>query len=232
MKHLIGNLILNLILIFGGIAMLFIKKPNYIIGLRTTDTLSNEKVWIKSNKFAGILLIIAGAILSIINILAYLYKNYLLLNNLVYIFLFALVLITIISSIYAHIYAKRNSIENKKEKEQFIIKNSLIYILIIFSIILIITGLITPFIPQNFLFGIRIAKTFEEPRVWKLANTFSGIGFIIIGIIFTTLFLKVLKKDDIQKTKIVLKYIPIYLIIILGWIIVSILFTYFIHLFC
>lgn len=229
MKYFIGNLILNLILIFGGIAMLFIKKPNYIIGLRTTDTLSNEKVWIKSNKLAGILLIIAGGILLIINILAYLYKNYVLLNNLVYIFLFVLVLITIISSIYAHNYAKKISIEKKEGKKQLIIKNNLIYILIIFSIILIITGLITPFLPQNFLFGIRIAKTLEDPRVWKLANTFSGIGFIIIGIIFTTLFLKVLKKDDIQKTKIVLKYIPIYLIIILGWIIISILFTYLIQ---
>lgn len=226
MKDFIINLILNILLILGGIAILFIKKPNYIIGLRTTDTLSDERIWIKSNRFAALSSIIFGIVLFIINIFAYLNQWYLLIKNLVYIFLSGVIIIAIISSIYAHIYAKKISKEGKEEIKPFVVKKSLVYIFIIFSIILIITGLIAPFFPPNSFIGIRILKTLRDPRIWKIVNTVSGIGFTIIGIIFTILFLKVLRKDEVQRTKIILKYVPIYIIIIIVWILISVLFAY------
>lgn len=228
MNDLTINLILNFILIITGIAMLLIKKPNYFIGLRTIDTLSDERVWVKSNRFAGLLSIIFGIILSIINIISYLFKWEFLVKNLVYIFLVILILIAIISSIYASIYAKEILKENKEEMKQFVVSRGLIYLFIILSFISIITGLILPFVPPNSFIGIRITKTLSDPRIWKIVNTISGIGFTIIGIIFTTLFLNVLRKDERDRAKIFLKYTSIFLIFIILWTLISIVIAYFV----
>ncbi|MBE6525284.1 MAG: hypothetical protein E7Z66_01750 [Thermoplasmata archaeon] len=51
--------VVSIIFIVGGIMMRFVK-PNVWLGLRTTDTLSNEKMWSTVNKKTGVVMIYAG----------------------------------------------------------------------------------------------------------------------------------------------------------------------------
>lgn len=44
-------------------------KPNSVVGFRTTKSLSDEVIWKKSNRFAGIMLMIAGVIIIIASVI-------------------------------------------------------------------------------------------------------------------------------------------------------------------
>ncbi|MDI6860851.1 MAG: SdpI family protein [Caldisericia bacterium] len=98
----------------------------------------------------------------------------------------------------------------------------------IFTITLIIIGLISPFILPNSYIGIRISKTFSDPAIWKKVNTISGIGLIIIGLIFTLLFFNIVKKEEGERTKLFVKFATIFILLIIGWTIISVLLAYFI----
>lgn len=60
-----------LALIFAGIGVLFILmgnylgkiRQNYFVGIRTPWTIDNERVWNKSNRFAGVCFVVTGMII-------------------------------------------------------------------------------------------------------------------------------------------------------------------------
>ncbi len=159
--------------------MFFVKK-NYFVDFRTTDTPSDPKVWEKSNKFAGLVFLIAGIFLIFFTFISYFlrfnwwFKYYL---------LFFLSILFIVLTICI-IYSKRVSKESKATYKPFTIPNFLVIITLIISIIITISGIIMIFIPQNSFIGIRVAKTLSNPILWKKVNTLGGIGFTIIGLIF------------------------------------------------
>lgn len=223
MKEFYGLIILNLILIIGGI-ITYYSKQNYIIGLRTTDTLSDERVWKKANQFAGKLLIITGIIYLIIIFILYLLGLKRFFIYLTYIYLGTLIGEAIISAIYAHVYAKK--LKRGEEEKHLILKKSFNYLLISLSIILIIIGFILPFIKPNIIIGVRLPKTLENPQIWKSVNTISGIILIIFGLIFTYIFYKLLNKEDLERSKSTIKIIPIFLIVLISIILLTLLIVY------
>lgn len=223
MEEFISLFILNFIMIFGGIATYF-ASPNYFLGLRTTDTLSDERVWYKANKFAGKLLTISGVIMLFVTILfmAFKLKNFLL--PLIYINLLVLIVISIISVIYAHSYAKK--LKKEEGEKPLILKKTINYIFIIVCISLIIIGLILPFTKPNPFVGVRIQKTFESFERWKIINLITGILIAIYGAIFSYIFYKLLKKDDLERTKLTLKAISIFFLILILITIFTIFLSY------
>lgn len=53
----------SIVIIVISIPLILDKiKPNNLYGFRTQKTLSNEEIWYKANKFAGIALLISGII--------------------------------------------------------------------------------------------------------------------------------------------------------------------------
>lgn len=225
MKELYGLIVLSLIMIVGGIIMYNVKQ-NYIIGLRTTDTLSDEKVWKKANQFAGKLFIITGIIFLIIIFTSFRLDFKRLFHILIYIYLGVLIGEAIISAIYAHVYAKK--IKKGEEEKPLILKKSFNYLLISLSVILIIIGLILPFVKPNIIIGVRVPKTLENPQIWKSVNTISGIILIIFGLIFTYIFYKLLNNEDLERSKLTIKIIPIFLIVLITFILFTIFIVYFI----
>jgi len=71
MDLLIVYLITSVIFIVEGLVMLKVKQ-NYFIGVRTDITLSDPEIWDKTNKAAGILTAIIGAIMFVITLYCYL----------------------------------------------------------------------------------------------------------------------------------------------------------------
>ncbi|MGB9750555.1 MAG: SdpI family protein [Caldisericia bacterium] len=196
MDKFISLFIINLTMIIAGIATYF-SEPNYFIGLRTTDTLSDERVWYKANKFSGKLFIIFGIVMLFITILFAVFKLTDFIIYLVYVNLNVLLGLAIISGVYAHIYAKR--LKSGEREKPLILNKSFNYILISLCIIFIIIGLVLPFTKPNPYIGVRIPRTFESLARWKLINTIAGISIAIFGAIFTYIFYKPLNKDEKER---------------------------------
>lgn len=223
MNDFIGLIILNFVMIIVGIITYNVEQ-NYLIGVRTTDTLSDKRVWDKANKLAGKLFIITGIISLLISIIFYLLnlKEYII--KLLNVYLAILLIDALLPAIYAHNYAKK--LKRGEEEKPLILKRSFNYILIVFSIILIIIGFILPFTKPNPIIGVRIPKTFENPNTWKLINTISGIFLIIFGSVFTYIFYKLLNKEDLLRTKLTIKIGRIFIILFISISILIILLTY------
>lgn len=219
-------MILPIILIMGGIVMQYVKR-NLYIGLRTSTTLSDPEIWERSNKVTGLLIVVSGAILFILTLISYFFNWKIWFNIL---FSITLIIIVLGIAVFGILYSE--NLKRKKEKEiqikPIIITKTFVYIMCIFTITLIIIGLISPFIPPNSYIGIRISKTFSDPAIWKKVNTISGIGLIIIGLIFTLLFFNIVKKEEGERTKLFVKFATIFILLIIGWTIISVLFAYFI----
>ncbi len=218
--------VVSIILIIGGIIMQFIKS-NLFVGLRTIDTLSDYEVWKKSNKIGGLILIILGALFFYLNLTAFLLNWESWFDN-INLILILETCILIIITIFLVIFA--NKLKRRKELyvKIFIVPEYFIYFIIIFSIFTIINGILLIFLPPNSFIGIRIAKTLSNPIIWKKVNTISGIGYTILGLIFSYLFYKVIKikKEEEKKTKVFLKNLTLFIFFTILWSIISVLIAY------
>jgi uncharacterized membrane protein len=183
--------VLLLSLIVSGFAMLFVKR-NGFIGFRTPLTLSDPYIWEKVNKSAGVLIILIGVFAFILNAFGYAELGSIVgLIGILGIFIFG------------EIYSKRLAKERKEfyTPEPYIISKSLMYTTILFSILLVLVGVAMLFVPPNSLIGIRISKTLTNPELWRKVNRISGIGFILIGLVFSVLFFKDSSMEPEHRTK-------------------------------
>jgi len=69
-------------------------------------------------------------------------------------------------------------------------------------------------------------STLSDPAIWKKVNTVSGIGFIVIGIIFTPLFFNIARKEDTQRTKLFENNLVLFVVINLIWALLSVRLAY------
>jgi len=211
-----------IIMILGGIPMQFVKR-NVWIGLRTSTTLSDPEIWKKSNKVMGVILLILGTLLFFLNLIAYFlsWKFWFKELDLVLVSEGTIVLVVGIFGVIYSNKLKREK-ETKIKLKPFIISRAFVYVICFVSVLTVITGLLLPFISPNFYIGIRIGKTFSDPAIWKTVNTVSGIGFIVIGIIFTPLFFSIARKEDTQRTKLFEKNLVLFVVLNLIWVLLSV----------
>ncbi len=113
------------------------------------------------------------------------------------------------------------------EKTEIQSINSLPIFMIISSLLISFIGLISLFISPNPFIGIRTSKTVTNPILWKKVNTVGGIGFIIIGLVFSFLFYRIFKlKDEKGKTEKLSKFFVAFILTTFIWVTFSILFIY------
>ncbi len=113
------------------------------------------------------------------------------------------------------------------EKSEIQSINSLPIFMIISSLLVSFIGLISLFISPNPFIGIRTSKTVTNPILWKKVNTVGGIGFIIIGLVFSFLFYRIFKlKDEKGKTEKLSKFFVAFILTTFIWVTFSILFIY------
>jgi len=105
------------------------------------------------------------------------------------------------------------------------IPKSFIYTMIAISILSIVFGVVSLFVPPNPYFGIRTSKTLTSIEAWRRVNTISGIGFIILGILFTFLFARDLKKVDDERDKSFSKNFILSVILMIAWSIILAIFA-------
>ncbi len=222
MKDLIACLIPAIIITSLSPLMFFVKK-NLFVGFRTEETLSDEVVWKKSNRFAGFIFLIVGGFLIFMSIVSYLLKFRLWFKFYPVFFLAAIGIGLIISIIYSKQVAR----ERKGVSKTFTITNPLIILILVISLVTLITGAIMLFIPQNSFIGIRTSRTLNNPILWRRVNTVGGIGFIVIGLVFSFIFYRILKiVDKEKKTKEFSKSLMIFIVITFAWTIFSIFLPY------
>jgi len=190
---------ISIILIVGGILMQFIKQ-NRLFGLRTPATLADPDIWEKSNKIIGKIAAITGMFIFLLNFWAYYYGWGLWFNKLGEILLLlAAVGIIIFSLVYGERLKREKNIAGKIAHP--IAPKSTVYAAAVISFLFVILGIITLFVPPNSYIGIRIIKILSNPTLWKEVNTISGIGFIILGLIFAFLFIRIAKEEDLERTR-------------------------------
>lgn len=195
------NLIFSAIFIIS--AFLLPRVPrNSIFGLRTMATLSDEEVWKISNKKASYLMYILGLFGLILDAFFYLsgfpektFGNCLLMS---------LVISVVFIAVYLIIYS--NNLWKKKNKGTKItsevnIPRYFINIVGVLTASFIVIGILMLFVPPNSLIGIRISKTLTNPELWHKVNRISGIGFILIGLVFSVLFFKDSSMEPELRTK-------------------------------
>lgn len=211
-----------IIMILGGIPMQFVKR-NVWIGLRTSTTFSDPEIWKKSNKVMGVILLILGTLLFFLNLIAYFLSWKLWFKELDLVLVSETIIILGVG-IFGVIYSNKlkREKETKIKLKPFIISRAFVYVICFVSVLTVITGLLLPFIPPNFYIGIRIGKTFSDPAIWKTVNTVSGIGFIVIGIIFTSLFFSIARKENTQRTKLFEKNLVLFVVLNLIWALLSV----------
>lgn len=211
-----------IVIIVGGILMQFVK-PNLLVGFRTFTTLSDPEIWSKSNKVTGLLLIFSGILFFIINLIVFLTGWIVWFKYFYPLIIICLLIITFYGIIYS------NKLKREKgEFKPFIISKTLVYFFFFIMLLSIITGILLLFLPQNYFIGVRIGKTLSDPSIWRKVNTISGIGFIIIGVLFAPLFYKIANLDEKQRTKIFVKYTTISITLIIVWTLFSILIAYYV----
>ncbi len=204
---------------------LHLSKPNSIYGIRTSATLSDPEVWKKTNKLGSIIFSSISLIYIFLNFLYYflnLTDNYYNFTGLIF---FVSIIIT---TIYLSYYS-RNLLFKMDKKIDISLTKSLVYISLLLSILTIVIGIILPFTSPNSLIGIRISKTLNNIILWKKVNTFSGIGFIIIGFTFSYIFYKNINLIDKDKEKFVFLFMKnqfYFFISLLGLCLFSILIVY------
>ncbi len=113
------------------------------------------------------------------------------------------------------------------EKTEIQSINSLPIFMIISSLLISFIGLISLFISPNPFIGIRTSKTVTNPILWKKVNTVGGIGFIVIGLVFSFIFYRIFKlKDEKGKTEKLSKFFVAFILTTFIWVTFSILFIY------
>lgn len=216
-------------LIVGFVILIFSlfmgkTKPNAIYGVRTTATLSNPDVWRKTNKLGSVIF----AILSSAFILLITFYKLIEASERYFDFTGILFFISIIAStVYLSFYAQKILKDKERKLDTSIINNS-IKLSLIFSLVLIILGIILPFTSPNSFVGIRIGKTISNPLIWKKVNAISGIGFVVISLLFSYIFYKDkerIKGDEAES--IFVKHLILFTISLVLWSLISILFSRF-----
>ncbi|MBC7195116.1 MAG: SdpI family protein [Caldisericia bacterium] len=216
-------IIVGFILLIFSIFMSKVK-PNLFYGVRTSETLSDPEVWKKTNKLGSILFSIVSLIFILLNLIFYLSNSPTSNSKFSLIFLlFGILSITF----YLVFYSKKLLKEKGKKREEIIITNSFVYLMIISSIALIVIGSTMPFIPPNGFIGIRIEKTLSDTTIWKRVNTISGIGLTLLGLMFSYLFFKIIKiYSNEKKSKVFFKYLYYFLLFLILWLMISTLVAY------
>lgn len=219
--------IFSILLIIFGFLMQH-SKPNYFLGFRTPTTLSNIEIWKKTNKVTGYLILITGFFFLIFNIVAYFLKIEIWFKR-PEISIIIITIIILLILFYGLYYSNKlkKQLNIQKETSKLILPKNFLYTLLIISLLTIITGIILIFISPNPFIGIRIGATLKDLFVWKRVNSICGIGLIIIGLIFTHLFYKVIKEKEIEnRNKLTLKYTFCFILTTILWIIVSVIYAY------
>ncbi|MGC8979838.1 SdpI family protein, partial [Caldisericum sp.] len=90
------------------------------------------------------------------------------------------------------------------------------------AIFLVLLGLLMLFVPPNTWIGIRIPKTLTNPILWRNVNKISGVGFIVIGLIFALLFSKDALKPDKERSESFDKHNILFLSLTTLWALISI----------
>jgi ABC-type enterochelin transport system permease subunit len=103
----------------------------------------------------------------------------------------SLVISVVLVTVYLVIYS--NNLWKKKNKSTKIISEVDIprYFVIIVAVItlsFIVIGILMQFVPPNNWIGVRISKTLANPELFRRINRISGLGTILIGLVFSILF--------------------------------------------
>lgn len=200
--------IVPIIMIVGGLLMQFAKQ-NELFGLRTSATLSDPKIWEKSNRAVGRLTVILGLVLLFLNLMAYLKGSLSQLKWLVVV----IIIIELVSVIGIAVFGLTYSDRLKVEKEtagktlQYTVSKSFAFLMSFLSVLMVIFGVLMLFLPT-------------DPIIRKKIVV-SGIGFIVIGLIFAFVFFDTAKKEDVQRTKFFEKNFALFAILTLIWSLVS-----------
>ena len=215
-------------ILFIIFAFLLPRVPrNTIFGLRTVATLSDEEVWKISNKKASYLLYILGLSGLILDAFFYLsgfpeetFGNYLLMS---------LVISVVLVTVYLVIYS--NNLWKKKNKGTKIISEVdipryFINIVGVLTASFIVIGILMQFIPPNNWIGVRISKTLTNPELFRRINRISGLGTILIGLVFSILFFIDGSLDSEKRSKSFEKHLLWFLGITILWSLVSVALTY------
>ncbi|MGB9878720.1 MAG: SdpI family protein [Candidatus Pelagibacter ubique] len=87
---------------------------------------------------------------------------------------------------------------------------------------MVVAGFAMLFVPPNTWIGIRIPKTLTNPILWRNVNKISGVGFIVIGLIFALLFSKDALKPDKERSESFDKHNILFLSLTTLWALISI----------
>lgn len=165
--------LLPLILIVGGILMQRVKQNEWF-GLRTPATLSDPEIWEKANKVMGVSFLLLGGVFLFFNSISYL------LRWTMWIQVGLIIVLPIGIAIFGLIYSDKL----KREKAEvtlklFVVSKNFLYAMTFISIFMAITGIL----------------------LFHKVNRISGIGFILIGIVFSVLFFKDSSMEPELRTK-------------------------------
>ncbi len=197
--------IIPIVFIVCGLLMQFAKQ-NEFFGLRTSATLSDPEIWEKSNKVVGRVFAILGVVLLLFNLIAYLQGS---LSQLEWL----AIILMIVSSTGVGVFGITYSDRLKREKEtmgktlQFTVSKSFVFLMSCISVVMVMLGIFILFFPTD--------------PITRKKFTPSGIGFIIIGLIFVIVFFNTAKKEDVQRTKLFEKNFMLFAILTLIWSLIS-----------
>ncbi|MFU2158637.1 SdpI family protein [Caldisericum sp. AR60] len=214
-------LTLSVLLIVLGFLLRYTPQ-NSIFGLRTRSTLLDKEVWKLSNRKGAYLLCLVGFIYLLLALFLWwlkypdeTYGNYLLTS---------LIVVLLLVTIYLVIYSdKLFKMKNAGVKlDGFVIPRHFIFVGDVGAIFLVLLGLLMLFVPPNTWIGIRIPKTLTNPILWRNVNKISGVGFIVIGLIFALLFSKDALKPDKERSESFDKHNILFLSLTTLWALISI----------
>jgi len=214
-------------ILFIIFAFLLPRVPrNTIFGLRTVATLSDEEVWKISNKKASYLLYILGLSGLILDAFFYFlcfpeetFGNYLLMS-----------LVTSVVLVSVHLVIYSNNLWKKKNKGTKIISEVPRYFINIVGVLtaffIYVVDILMLFVPPNRLIGIGISKTLTNPELFRRVNRISGLGTILIGLVFSILFFIDASLDSEKRSKSFEKHLLWFLGITILWSLVSVALAY------
>ena len=184
--------LIDLSIIISGFSMCFIKRNDFV-GFRTPTTLSDPYVWKKTNMYTGFMFVLLG----ILCFFPAIYGRIVLFGVLLVI---GLIVIIIFGIIYSNRLREKRLKEIADHMQSFVISKQFLYAMAIISIIMVIIGIVMLFVPPNDFIGIRIPKILSNPVIWHKVNSISGIGFIVLGIVFSILFFRDTSLCDEDRT--------------------------------
>jgi uncharacterized membrane protein len=221
----LGKTNLWIILLILGFSLINVRQ-NSFFGFRFPAALKDKEIWKKINRMGGLTLGIISSIALILDTVGWFLKA----GDSFYIFIeISFIILIVLYSIFLYVYSKKlyalKYKKNEKSAPDIYLSYSYKWFMVAVSAITITGGITMLFIPQNTFIGLRISKTFQSASVWHMANTFSGIGFIFIGIVFLILFVNQLKIQG-NDTKQFGRYVIAFILLLIVWATISIVYAY------